>query len=310
MTSMATSRRRVLLVALPAVPVVVAAAVIAAHAGPGALAPAPAAPPSGMASAQALWDVRRAASLTVGQCAAFSMTLVGATSFGDASSTQATGWFDFRDLRGTTSVAPPNGVPEKRAIYEPAVVYTTPGAVTSLPAGKSWIVSHFAEAAELGVHFPQFVGQVESLNPGLTVTELALGSTSAAAMGNETVDGLSATRYDVTVDLRRALAGATAPAQVAYSLALVSGIAQLAGASSPPASPVVAMRVWATRDGPLLRVDFSPPTTGIGAVAMALGGYGTTMPSDPPPAGQVVDFALVSASGEREDGNGGDADGG
>jgi len=287
---------------------IVAVIGVRASAGGGS-SPALAAPPVGTASPQALSDVKHAASVTLTQSATFAMTLAGATVFGNASSVSATGSFDFRDLRGAASVAPPHGVPEKRAIYDPAAVYTRPGTGASLPPGKSWIVSHFADAAELGRNFPQFVGQVESLNPGLTVTELAMGSTSAVAARSETVDGLSATRYDVTVDLRQALAGATAPAQLPYSLALESGIAQLAGVSTSPASPVVAMHVWATHAGQLVRVDFSPPTTGIGAISMTLSGYGTKVTSDPPPADQVVDLALVSPSGERENRNGGDADG-
>jgi hypothetical protein len=311
MTSTATSRRRALRVALPAAGVAAIVAGIAVHASAGGGAsPALSGPASGAASAQALSNVRQAASRTLAQSATFSMTLTGATVFGAASSVNATGSFDFRDFRGVTSVAPPNGVPEKRAIYGAAAVYTRPGTGTSLPPGKSWIVSHFSDAAELGRNFPQFVGQVESLNPGLTVTELAVGSTSAVATGSETVDGLKAARYDVTVDLRQALAGAAAPAQLPYSLALESGIAQLAGASRSPASPLVAMRVWVTPDARLLRVDYTPPTTGIGAVTMTLSGYGTTVLSDPPPADQVVDLAVVTPSGERENSNGGDADGG
>jgi hypothetical protein len=291
--------------------VAVIAAVIGVRAGAGGGSPAAvAAPASGTGSPQALSDVRHAASVTLTQSATFAMTLAGATVFGNASSVSATGSFDFRELRGVTSVAPPHGVPEKRAIYGPAAVYTRPGTGASLPPGRSWIVSHFSDAAELGRNFPQFVGQVESLNPGLTVTELALGSTSAVAGRSETVDGLSATRYDVTVDLRQALAGATSPAQLPFSLALESGIVQLAGAPTSPASPVVDMHVWASHAGQLVRVDFSPPTTGIGAISMTLSGFGTSVASDPPPADQVVDLALVSPSGERENSNGGDADGG
>jgi hypothetical protein len=124
---------------------------------------------------------------------------------------------------------------------------------------------------------------------------------------------MAATRYDVTVDLRQALAGATAPAQVPYALALQSGITQLAGSATgdpnSPAPAVVVMHVWTTHAGQLLRVAFSPTTTGIGAITMTLGGYGTTVLSDPPPADQVVDLALVSPAGERENRNGGDSDG-
>jgi hypothetical protein len=254
--------------------------------------------------------VEQAASTTLTQSATFSMTLTGTTVFGNVPSVSASGWLDFRGLRGVTSVAlTSNSKPEERAIYGPTAVYTRPGAGVSLPLGKSWIIAHFADAAELGRNFPQFVGQVESLNPGLTVTELALGSTSAVAARNETVAGLHATRYDVTVDLRQALAGATAPAQAPYALALESGIAQLQGTNPPASSATVMMHVWATPSGRLLRVDFSPPSTGLGAITMTLSGSRATVTTDPPPADQVVDLAVISPTGERENRNGGDSDG-
>jgi hypothetical protein len=308
--------RKALRVVVPATAGVAIAAAFAVQASVGGDPP----PPPGMqvpasSTAQSLSLVRHAASLTLTQSSRFAMTLVGATLFGNASSVTATGSFDFRDLRGVTSVAVAGGTPEKRAVYGAEAVYTRPAAATiaSFPPGKSWIVAHLSDAAELGTNFPQFVGQVETLNPGLAVTELALGTTSAVATGNQTLDGLDTTRYDVAVDLRRALAAASAPAQQTYALAMQSGIADLAGPTtgipSSPASSVVAMRVWATPAGRLVRVDFSPQAAGFGAITMTLSGYGTTVASDPPPADQVVDLTLVSPSGERENQNGGDSDG-
>jgi hypothetical protein len=307
--------RTALRIALPVTALSAIAAGIAVHASAGSDSSASSLPAaaSNTASPQALAAVKHAASETLTQSATFSMSLTGATVFGSASSATATGSFDFRNLGGVSSVAVAGGVAEKRAIYGTDAVYTRPASKTSLPPGKSWIVAHFADATELGRNFPQFVGQVESLNPGLPITELALGATSAVAARDETVNGMAATRYDVTVDLRQALARATQPAQAAYALALQSGIAQLAGSATgdpnSAASAAVTMHVWVTRAGQLVHVEFTPTTTGIGAITMTLSGYGTTVPRDAPPADQVVDLTLVSPSGERENRNGGDSDG-
>ena len=42
----------------------------------------------------------------------------------------------------------------------------------------------------------------------------------------------------------------------------------------------------------------------------SLSGFGVAVRADPPPAGQVVDILQLTPSGERENKNGGDSDGG
>ena len=289
---------------------------VAARAGGGGRPPSlrTAVPTMGVVSAQARSIISRVVAATLSHPATFSMTLTGATMFGSAAPVTAMGWFDFSALRGVTSIALANATPQERAIYDPSAVYTRLGIGSlSLPPGKSWLVAYFSNAEEIGRNFPAFFAQVESLNPGLTLTELALGTTSAIPAGRETTSGLHATRYVVTVDLRGALAGVWAAGQMPYALALQSQLAGLGRADSgpptPPASPVVVMSVWTTDDGQLTRIDVSPPVPGIAAISMTLGRYTATGSADPPPAAQVIDLDLLSPRGERESRNGGDSDG-
>lgn len=219
----------------------------------------------------------------------------------------ARGSFDFRSLRGILSLTPQGARQTEPVVFTPAAVYIRPPAASELlPPGKSWIVDRFADTPALAGSFPQFVAQVESINPGLVLDELAWGATTASAAGRDTVSGQGTTRYDVTVALGQAMAGATGPAREPFAVALETEIAALGG--STPAA--VGVRAWVADSGRLLRIELTPPGTGLGTTTMTLTRLDGPVRADPPPAGQVVELTALTPTGERENRNGGDADGG
>ncbi|HKF74927.1 MAG TPA: hypothetical protein VKF59_02195 [Candidatus Dormibacteraeota bacterium] len=272
----------------------------------GSASPARAAVPA-RSSAQALAAVRGAAAATLTETASISIALDGATVFGGSpAAVTGTGAFDFRALRGALTLRPAGAAKVEPVVFAPGGVYVRPAAGTaSLPPGKTWIAADLSEAAgPLGATTPSFVLQAESINPALTISELLWGAVSAAEVSQEAVAGAPATRYDVTVDLRTALANASGTAGLPFALALQAEAAALRGAPAPP------VRVWLTSDGRLLRMELSPPGAGVGRARTTLSGFGLQVSADPPPGGQVVEFTALSPAGERENRNGGDADGG
>jgi hypothetical protein len=306
----ATAERRLLIAAaLLAAAALTAAACGAAPAG-GRPRPQPAAA-AGPASPEALGAVRDAAAGALATTAAVSIELSGATVFGGRSHADATGSFDFRSLRGALTLVPVGGRAREPVVFTPTAVYVRPPSGAALPRGKSWMVADFSDPEALDASFPALVAQVESLDPALTLSELEWGAASAAPAGAGTVHGRSADRYDVTVDLNRAVAAVSGPAEVPFGRAIASEIVALGGSVTAGAAPpaTLAARVWVA-GGQLARVDLSPPGAGLGTASLTLSGFGAPVRADPPPQAQVVDVLALAPSGERENRNGGDSDGG
>jgi hypothetical protein len=308
---MATAERA--LVRAAALLAVVALAATACGAAAGASAgrphPAPAARP---ASPEALRAVQVAAAGALATTAAVSIELAGATVLGGGRSpVDAAGTFDLRSLRGALTLVSASGKVREPVVFAPTAVYVRPPAGAGLPRGKSWLVADFSDPEALDASFPKLVAQVESLDPALTLSELAWGAAAAAPAGSETVRGRSADRYDVTVDLNRAVASVSGPGEVPFGRAIASEIVARGGSVTAGAAPpaTLAARVWVA-GGQLARVDLSPPGAGLGAMSLALTGFGVPVPADPPPRAQVVDVLALAPSGERENQNGGDSDGG
>jgi hypothetical protein len=303
-TATATSSAR-LAVALGAV-----AALIACGGGGGvpAAGPRPAAP--GPPSAEALAAVQGAAAGALSRTATISMTLSGGALFGvSASRVDGAGTYDFSALRGALSFTPAGSRTSEPVIFTPTAVYVRPpaGAGSLLPAGKSWTVADFTDPEALTSNFPKLIPQAESVNPALTVGQLLWGGTAAAPAGHEAVDGQDAARYAVTVDLNRAADAVSGPARIPFARALATEVVALGGPDKPA---TLTVSVWVSAAGRLARVMAAPPGTGVGTVTTSLRGVGVSVHADPPPAAQVVDVLQLGPTGERENKNGGDSDGG
>jgi hypothetical protein len=242
---------------------------------------------------------------------AVSVDLVAAQVFGSKNTdVQGTGAFDLTGGQGRAQVHQPTGI--ETVLFFPTNVYVRQPAGTAgvLPRGKVWITAGLTQSETVDVNFPQFVLQVEDLNPGLFLGELAWGATSAAPLGPGTGGtGGSGTRgYLVRVDLARAAAhtaGATAAALAKAFEFEQTTLAGGPGASSPP----VEVRVWIDHGGRIVKLEGSPPGSGIGTTVLNLSPEGSPVVVTRPVLPQVVDIASLTPSGERENNGRGDADG-
>lgn len=265
---------------------------------------------------EALAAVKGATAGALTDSATFLMTLSGATAFGGSSSSVAgSGSFDFRALNGALSLAPANTTSTQSVVYTPDAVYIRPLAERgALPPGKHWVTAGFADTRALETSFPEFIAEAESLNPALALDHILWGATSAAPAGEDTVNGQAAVRYDVTVDLSRALLNASGTARTPFALVLQSEIRGPEGSSSAGSAPAtrttMTLRAWMSRAGRLLRVRLQPPGIGVGTVTTTLSGFGTSMRAETPAPDQVVDLRSIGPLAERENKNGGDSDGG
>jgi hypothetical protein len=276
-------------------------------------------PTARASSPEALAAIKGATAGALSDSVTFSMTLIGATVFGGSSSASSSvagsGSFDFRSLNGALSLAPANTKGTQSVVYAPETVYIRPLAERGvLPPGKHWVAAGFTDTKALETNFPEFIAEAEILNPALALDQILWGATAVAAAGEETVNGQAAARYDVTVDLNRALLNASGTARKPFALVLQSEIRGPEGSSTAGSAPAtrttMTLRAWLSRAGRLLRVRLEPPGIGVGTVTTTLGGFGTSIRAETPAPDQVVDIRSIGPLAERENKNGGDSDGG
>lgn len=254
--------------------------------------------------------LNRALRATLAGTARVSITLAGsAVGAAGASRVRATGAFDFTSARGAVVLAPGAGIREP-IVFTPAAVFIKPpgGSASVLPKGKPWMIANFSTPEALATNFPQFVLQIESIDPAFTLSELAWGIVSATDQGPARAGGQPARRYGVTIDLRRALAAADGPAKAPFSFAFQSELDNLPAGSS--SSGTITASVWLSPSGRVSQVSLSPPGAGVGTTTLATSNFGTAVTTSPPPSSQTVDVAELTPSGERENNHGGDSDGG
>ena len=259
-----------------------------------------AASPTGPPSQAALVDVVRAARSTLGQSAVVSFRLAAAEALGAHNATvTGNGWFDLAASRGSAELAQLTGT--ERVIFLPQSVFVSQaGASNLLPRGKAWISAGLTEQS-LATNFPQFVTQVESLNPALLLSEIEAGSVSAAPLPPVGKDPA----YLVIVDLAKAQAGIGGASAVAFSRAIGYQISEQSGGSNPTLSVEVVL----DGQGRIAVLRSSPPGAGMGTVTVGLSGWGATASVGQPPRTQVVDISSLAPGGERENAGGGDSDG-
>lgn len=283
-----------------------AVATFAAGCGTGSSpAPASGAPAVGPPTAADLAAVTSAAARTLGYTASVSVDLDAAQVFGSsATRVRGDGGFDLRAGRGEAQVRQPAGV--ETVVFVPALVYVhqPPSATGALPPGKTWILAPLTQSETVATNFPQFVLQVEDLNPALLLGQVAWGATSAAPLAA----GSSTRGYLVRVDLARAASHTVGPAAVALTRAMQFEQTALGGGPGASAPPVE-VRVWVDGSGRVVQIQSSPPGSGVGTTTFALSGFGSRVTVSPPLLSQVVDIATLTPAGERENNGRGDSDG-
>jgi hypothetical protein len=262
-------------------------------------------------SASAFNGVPAAAARTLTLRAAIGIELDGAQAFGPVHApVYATGPFDLAAGKGTEEIDLPEIKRQEpgteHAIFLPTLAYLQPRG-TRLPRGKRWLSASIAGSESVNRNFPQFVGQVEGLNPMLLLGELAWGTTASMPLGpgRQIVDHVPAQRYRVSVDLTEALSHASGPAAAALGQAIQQQLTALGSGGSR----TVSIEAWVDGAGRVVEMKTSVPGTGEGSDLVAVSYFGRKVDVRTPPASQVIDISALTPSGERENNGGGDSDG-
>ena len=161
-----------------------------------------------------------------------------------------------------------------------------PFVASLLPGGKTWMRLDLQEAGKsLGVDLSKLLGQAGSTNPAETLAMLKSNG-DFAAVGPETIDGVSTTHYKGAVDLARAASSASLPD---------SYVERLRAMGAPTQVPVDA---WIGDDGLLREVDLSygSDETAID-LTMKMSDYGRTVSVSAPPADEVFDATALATKG-------------
>lgn len=262
-------------------------------------------------TAQATAAVTASTAKTLALRSAFTMVFTR-TSATVASSTPsgAHGLVDFTGPSGTITLELPGGPgAREQMVFLPGTVFVKPPS-SSLPLqpGRPWIFANFADIAKYQVKFPPYIVQTEYVNPALTLSELAWGTTAAAPYGKAVFEGVPTFHFRATVDLGQALAHATGPAAAVFAQTIDSEIAALGGnAFTKPVS--MHIDTWSDGSGRLIGARVTPPGAGIGTVTLSLDRFGSSVDAAKPPRSRVVDIAEMIPGGEQEALNGGDSDG-
>jgi hypothetical protein len=248
---------------------------------------------------------------TLAQPAAFRVRLTGGSLLGAGATTVTGGGaFDFQAQRGEVALASAEPGRTAEAIFTPRVLYVrSRSPIGFLPPGRTWLAIDFANQAALARNFPQIADQAGAVDPDLALRQLLWGAVSTEGSSSAVLGGQPVRRLNVTVDLARALRNVSGPSRDAYAAALESELAALEGEGGSAASQIAA-HAFVTSQGQLLGLELVVPGAAAGGVSMTFGDAGIAVHAVPPPAGKVADLAAITPSGERENQNGGDTDGG
>jgi hypothetical protein len=229
---------------------------------------------------------------------------------GSSTPTGAHGLVDFSAPSGTITLALPGGTSgQEQMVFLPGTVFVKPPSSSPpLQHGRPWIFANFADIAKFNVMFPPYIVQTESVNPALALSTLAWGTTKASSYGLVQFNGVRTHHYRARVNLNQALTHATGPAAAVFAQAITSQITA-SGGNTFTSVVTIPMDVWVDGSGRLIGIRWTPPGAGIGTVAIALHGFGSSVHAAKPPRAKVVDIAAMIPGGEQEALNGGDSDG-
>ena len=181
---------------------------------------------------------------------------------------------------------------DRHMVYGPDKIYLNPGRGTGTVLRHAlWISAALTGSEPAGTLFSQYIEQFEGMGPQMLLSELAWGATSAKSAGTDTVEGAPADNYTVTVDLKKALAAATGPANNALRVAIGDELTR-AGAAG-----MVSMLVSINKDGYVVKLDLKEPGSALGRVLMRFFQFGVKLTGTTPPENKVADIASVSDLG-------------
>ena len=150
-----------------------------------------------------------------------------------------------------------------------------------LPPGAGiWISARLTGADALA-------GQAEGLSAELPLEEIKWGAEGATHVGSGVQGHLPLDEYRVTLDLRKALAGADR----AHRPALAAAIRNELRAS---ASPRVSLLVWVNGPGYVSRIDEVVPGAGLGTVSLVFTNFRLRYTGTPPASSHVLPLSGLS----------------
>jgi hypothetical protein len=250
-------------------------------------------------SSDPLTAVSAAARTSLSEAFIASLTLTGAQALGATSSQQllAKGVFDRTQGLAYERVDLPGALdknkrpPRDFLIFLSTKILLTPATQVALPAGKSVISVPLAGLEATARSAAPFVEQAMGLNPQLLLDEIVRGGVAASRTGSEVVGHVPFVDYRVTVDLPRALAGASGPFARAERLAIKAELASLASGQT---RVHIAVRVDGA--GFVRALQAIVPGSKLGALAIELSGYGAKFVPSYPPKAQIVPLASLTGS--------------
>jgi hypothetical protein len=210
---------------------------------------------------------------------------------------------------GLTVMRPPNG--EQDVLYRPTVAYLRPPTGTrfpGLPVGKTWIAAGLTEPPAQSD--PQWVLEVEDLNPAFFLAQVKWGAVSAAPIGARTIGHIPTTGYLVNVDIKRAAMHATGILAAPFFQAIGYEVQALRSGSRAKTTRNISVQIWLRQDGHLVQFTVAPPGDSQGSETMTVSSIGVPVPISTPPRDQIVDIAAIAPGGGAGYSTDGDADDG
>lgn len=245
-------------------------------------------------SASALRAVRSAASRTLGLTATVSLDFAGLSS----KAISGGGSFSFASASGRAQIHQPAGV--ETVVFQPTIVFDHPPPqdLVGLPHGITWIAAEPAERIRNPTSFDQFALQIEGKNPDFLLTQVAWGAVTAAPLGATDIGGSTASGFLVRVDLATAASSASGPGSRAFASALTDEEHALGGTGATP--PELTVSTWVDPEGRVVRLQASPPGSGIGTTIMTMTAFGARVEAGRPPKGETVDLASLAPGGDYD----------
>jgi hypothetical protein len=240
------------------------------------------------ASPRALQAVRDAALRTLGLRAAADLEFAAPS----APPIRGTGVFDFARGIGTARVDQAAGT--EAMVFEPTILFDRPppAAGAGLPAGKTWIAAEPSEHLSNPAADAQFLLQSEGKNPAFLLEQVARGTTSAAPLRARVIGGSPTSGYLALIDLDQAAASASGP-QASSIASTIDDERNGLGTSSVSRVGGPTIRVWVDRSGRVVRLQASPPGSGVGVTTMTFTSFGVRVDARRPPKSASVDVATL-----------------
>jgi hypothetical protein len=256
----------------------------------------PAPPPTIAASSpSALETARTAASRTLELTASVSLDFAGLSS----KPITGQGIFDFASAKGRALIEQPVG--DETAVFLPTVLFDDPPVqdAVGLPRGRTWIMAEPAERVPNPTSISQFVLQMQGKNPIFLLAEVAWGAVFAAPLRSQLIDGSKARGYLVEVDLDQAASSVAGPAASALASTIHFEEQAVQGSSKVPV-PQQKIWIWVDPSGRVVRLQSSPPGSGVGTTIMTITSFGERIDLARPPRDKSVDLASLAPGGDYD----------